>query len=295
MLTNNYYNNLNKESEDEFRNELVDIDTYFYSNQTLLNSKRRKIWIHIPYELNARKWTNFGSRTSYKINCSYMILCIKSIIDKCGGNFDIIIIDDNNFNELLNNDIDLLKLSGSLKEKYRELCLLELIYNYGGIIVPPTLFLHKNIKQIDNPDIWYVVEINNVNNVSMMNTYLSTIFTGSNKHNKNLKKYITYYSNEIKNDFGEHSLHFNYNYIRKHNIPYIDGKIVGVKNKYDNVITLEDLMENKYIDLCKQNIGLYIPHNQLLKRRKFNWYCSLNFEEVLKCNVFISYYMVSKQ
>jgi hypothetical protein len=82
--------------------------------------------------------------------------------------------------------------------------------------------------------------------------------------------------------------------MRKNNIPYLDGKIIGVKNKYNNTIKLEDLMENKHIELCEQNIGLYIPHNELLKRKKYNWYCYLNFEEVLNCKVFISNYMLSK-
>jgi hypothetical protein len=294
MLTDNYYKKLNKEIDNEFRNELVDIDEYFYSDEYILTSKRRKLWIHVPYEKNSRNWINFGSRTSYEINCSYMILCIKSIIDKCGDTYDIIIIDDSNFNDLLDIDIDLLKLSGALKEKYRELCLLQILYTYGGIIIPPTLFLRKSIKKIDNPNIWYVVEINNTSTVSLMNTQLSTIFTGSSPINPQLKKYIDYYSNDIKNDFGEQSLYFNINYIRKNNISYIDGKIFGVKNKYNKIISLEELMENKPIELCSQNIGLYIPHNELLKRHKYNWYCALSFEDVLKSNVFISHYMISK-
>lgn len=294
MLTDNYYKKLNKEIDKEFRNELVDIDEYFYSDEYITTSKRRKLWIHVPYEKNARNWINFGSRTSYEINCSYMILCIKSIIDKCGDSYDIVIIDDTNFNDLLDIDIDVLKLSGALKEKYRELCLLQILHQYGGVIVPPTLFLKKTIKKIDNPDIWYVVEIYNTDKVSLLNTTLSPVFTGSSPKNTNLKKYIDYYSNDIKNDFGEQSLHFNVNYIRKNNIPYVDGKIFGIRNKNNKLITLEELMENNTIQLCPQNIGLYIPHNELIKRTKFNWYCALNFEEVLKCNIFISYYMISK-
>ena len=52
-------------------------------------------------------------------------------------------------------------------------------------------------------------------------------------------------------------------------------------------------MENKNIILDENAIGLYIPHNELIKRKKYNWYCYLNFEQVLKCNVFMSHYMVS--
>ena len=54
-------------------------------------------------------------------------------------------------------------------------------------------------------------------------------------------------------------------------------------------------MSNKKIILDKQHIGLYIPHEQLIKRTKYNWYCRLSEEEVLNCQVFISYYMLSSQ
>lgn len=293
-LTNNYVNTMNKKENDMFKNELINIDDYFYSDDYVKTSKRRKLWIHIPYEKNARKWTSFGSRTSTDINLPYMVLCIKSIIDNCGDTYDIIIIDDTNFPNLIKTDIDLLKLSGALKDKYREMCLLQILYEYGGVMVPPSLYLKKSIKTVDNPNIWYVAEIINKSSVSNLNTITSTIFAGSSKNNKELKQYIDQYSNDIANDFGEQSLHFNTNYITKNNIYYLDGKFIGVKDKFNNYINLEDLMESKNILLHEDAIGLYIPHTELIKRKKYNWYCYLNYEQVLKCNVFISYYMVSK-
>lgn len=296
ILTYRYYNNLYLKEEQKFKNELLDIDAYFYSDDYIKSSKKRKIWIHIPYEKNARKWTNFGSRNSYNLNIPYMTLCIKSIIDYCGDAYDIIIIDDTTFTEILNtDDVDILKLSGALKQKYREMCLLQVLYKYGGVIVPPSLYLKKSIKTIDNEKVWYVVEINNDEHVSYLKTCQSTIFSGSPANNPDLKKYIDYYSEEIKNDFGEQSLHFNFNYLRKHNISYLDGKYIGTKDKNNNVVKLEDLMENKIILLDSNNIGLYIPHNALLKRKKFNWYCYLDYEKLLECKVFISYYMVSSK
>jgi len=293
ILTNNYYTKINEKKTNEFRNELIDIDSYFYSDEYIKRSKKRKIWIHIPYDKNSRKWTNFGSRTSYDLNCSYIVLCIKSIIDTCGDSYDIIIIDDTVIPALIDTNIDLLKLSGALKTKYRELCLLQVLYKYGGVIVPPSLFLKESIKKIDDESKWYVVEIPNTTHVSYLNSICSTTFTGSSEKNSQLNKYIEYYTKEITNDFGEQSIHFNVNYMKQNSIPYLDGKLIGVKDKYNNVITLEELMEHNKILLDDNNIGLYIPHEQLLKRTKYNWFCALNFEELLKCKSFISYYMVS--
>jgi hypothetical protein len=218
---------------------------------------------------------------------------MKSIIDYCGSSYDIVIIDDTNFSDLLKNDIDMSKLSGALKDKYREMCLMQILYEYGGVMVPSSLFLRKNIKEIDRPDVWYVVEIGNQENVAHSPMYPATIFTGSPAKNPELQAYIQYYSEEIKNDFGEQSLHFSKNYMRTNNISYLDGKLIGVKDKFDKPIKLEDLMENRKLLLDDKHIGIYIPHKELMKRTKYNWFCSLSAEDVLKCKIFISNYMVS--
>ena len=293
ILTIKYYRDQYLEEKSEFHNETIDIDVYFYSESYLKQSKRRKLWIHIPFEKNSRKWDNFGSRTSTDLNLAYMILCMKSIIDYCGSSYDIIIIDDTNFTDLLHNDIDMSKLSGALKDKYREMCLMQILYQYGGVMVPPSLYLRKNIQEIDRPDVWYVVEIGNQENVAYSPMYPATIFTGSPAKSPELQAYIQYYSEEIKNDFGEQSLHFSKNYMRAHNISYLDGKLIGVKDKFDKPIKLEDLMENRKLILDDKHIGIYIPHSELIKRTKYNWCCSLSAEDVLKCKIFISNYMVS--
>ena len=284
----NYDNNVM-----EFKKENVDIDVYFFSELYLKKSKNRKLWISIPFEKNSREWESFGSRSSHKLNLAYMTLCIKSIIDWCGQSYDIIIYDDTNIPVLLpETKVNLMKLSGSLLDKYRELCKLEILYMYGGIMVPPSLFLRKNIKEIDDPNTWYVSETHNDNNVSYSNLTYSTQLMGSNIENPELSKYIQVYSKELTKDFVE-NYNFDMNYFKQNNIPFIDGRLIGTKTRYNDKITIEDLMSNKKIILDKQNIGLYIPHEQLIKRRLYNWYCKLSEEELLKCQVFISYYMLS--
>lgn len=293
VLMYKYYKKKYDNNVIEFKKENVDIDVYFFSDLYLKKSKNRKIWINIPFEKNSRQWESFGSRSSHKLNLAYMTLCVKSIIDWCGQTYDIIIYDDTNIPSLLpDTKVDLMKLSGSLLDKYRELCKLQILYKYGGVMVPPSLFLRKNINVMDDPNTWYVCESYNDNNVSFNNLICSTDLMGSNSENVNLAKYIDVFSNELKKDFVENH-NFDMNYFKQHNIPYIDGKMIGTKTRYNDKITIEDLMSNKKIILDKQHVGLYIPHEQLMKRRVYNWYCKLSEEEVLKCNVFISYYMLS--
>ena len=35
--------------------DLIDINSYFYSDTYVKESKKRKIWIHIPFEKNSRE------------------------------------------------------------------------------------------------------------------------------------------------------------------------------------------------------------------------------------------------
>ena len=293
VLINKYYKKKYDNNVIEFKKENVDIDVYFFSELYLKKSKNRKLWISIPFEKNSRQWESFGSRSSHKLNLAYMSLCIKSIIDWCGQSYDIIIYDDTNIPALLpNTNVDLTKISGTLLDKYRELCKLEILYAYGGVMVPPSLFLKKNIKEIDNPNLWYVCETYNDTNVSYSNLMHSTQLMGSNAENAELSKYIHLYSSELKKDFVENH-NFDMNYFKTNNIPYIDGRLIGTKTRYNDKISIEDLMSNKKIILDKNHIGLYIPHEQLIKRRVYNWYCKLSEEDVLKCQVFISYYILS--
>ena len=285
------YNKLQEKDIIVFKGEIIDVTTFFFSDSYLKKSNNRKLWVHIPFEKNSRKWKNFGSRTSTDLNLDYMTLCIKSIIDHCGETYDIFIIDDSTFSDLLHDDIDLNKLSGPLKDKYREFCLLKVLHQYGGVVVPPTLYLKKNIKYVDDPNCWYVSEIGNQFNVSFKDTYRTMVLMGSNKNNDQLTNYIEYYSELIKKDFTEESLHFIPNYLKQNDIKYLDGKVIGVKDKHNKPILLEDLMENKQIHLHPSSIGVYIPHDELIKRTKYNWYCHLSAKEVLDCNVFISNYM----
>lgn len=268
------------------RSELLDVDTFFYTSTFLKASKRRKIWIYIEFDRNSRVWENFGSRSSTKLNLSYVNLCIKSIIDCCAENYDIFIFSDTDINEILEEDFDYKKISGDLLEKYRHLSLMKILNKYGGVLVPPSLFLKKSIRPIDNDKIWYVSDINNIDNSMMTNRTLSTCFTGSNANNQELESYIQHLSKDTK-------CHFDENYLVKHNIPYIDGSYIGTKDVNGKRIYLEDLMSTEPINYSENNIGLYMPHKQLIKRKVYNWFCKMSEEQVLKTNCNFSYYMLS--
>ena len=70
----------------------------------------------------------------------------------------------------------------------------------------------------------------------------------------------------------------------------IDGKKIGIKSKDDKPIFLDDLMEEKFLNLSG-SFGIYIPSDELLKRNKHNWLAVLSKEEIYNSNIAISKYL----
>ena len=70
------------------------VNQYLLEHDDIIKSKKPILWIHIPREVNARNWKSFGSRNSNDLNQPYLYLCLKSIIDKCGNDFNICLIED---------------------------------------------------------------------------------------------------------------------------------------------------------------------------------------------------------
>ena len=60
-------------------------------NESVLNKNNKKpiMWVHIPYEYNARHWQSFGSRSSSDLNQPYLYLTAKTIIKNCDKSFTI--------------------------------------------------------------------------------------------------------------------------------------------------------------------------------------------------------------
>jgi len=283
------YKYLKEKIENELslkRQELLDVDNFFYTAKFLKASKKRKIWIYMKFDKNSRLWESFGSRSSTKLNMAYMNLCIKSIIDCCAEKYDIFIFSDVDINNILEEDFDYTKLSGDLLDKYRHISLMKILYKYGGVIVPPSLFLKNSISIIDNDKIWFVSDVNNIDNSSMAKRMASTCFTGSDEKNPQLQKYIQHLHKES-------DCHFDTNYLVSNSIPFVDGAILGTKDANGKGILLEDLMSTIPIKYSDNNIGLYMPHEQLVKRKIYNWFCKMNEEQVLNTNCNFSYYVLS--
>jgi hypothetical protein len=288
------------------------LDNYNYIQEYLLqqdediekmkNSSKPIIWIHINYEYNSRKWLNFGSRSSYDLNQPYMYLTIKSIINKCGDDFHICLIDDNSFHKLLPKwEIDMNIISNPINQYIRMLGLCKILYMYGGMIIPPSFLCLTNLKNIyyQNNNRLFVFE--GINRTVTSNTleFSPMIgFIGSLKNNSTLKELIEYMNIKISKDFTAENKFLGcfsnwcINKISTGEVLLIDGKLIGIKTKENNKINIDDLLSFDYIDFHNDLIGIYINSFDILNRIKYEWFSRMSAKQILESDLIISKYMV---
>lgn len=268
-------------------------DLHIINSEFLLKGKKPILWIMVPRVYNARKWSSFYSRSSDTLNIPYMYLTIQSIINKCGKEFTICVIDDDSFGKLLPNwTPDLDKIGDPLREKVRYLGMIQLLYKYGGLMVPPSFLCLQDLtpiwKQICDTDKPIVVQDNSYHDYSQYapNPY----FLGARPESPVMDEFINYLSVLITKDYTAESIFLDslskWLNLRVMNekIIQIGGELVGVKNSLGDPIVIEELFEDNPLLLLKDIYGLLIPHEQIQKRTKFNWLCYLEKDKLLKLN-----------
>jgi len=270
---------------------------------SLGDDKKPILWIPIQYEYNSRNWLSFGSRSSFCLNQPYLYLIVKSIIQKCGDSFHICLIDDQSFSKLLPDwSIDLSRISDPILSNMRNLALMRLLYKYGGFVVPPSFLCFKDLiglyqSSTSNGKILVGENIDR-NVTSTTHEYYPDIrFIASIKESPIIEKLIQFMQQDISSDFTAQSVFlgdFN-RWIQNHRqyVNIVDGKLLGIKmKKYDEPITIEVLFSNHYLDLDNNAYGIYIPAEEILSRRNYEWFARLSCKQVLECNSIICKYIL---
>jgi hypothetical protein len=128
------------------KDEYEQVKQYLLNQSPLYGYNRPKIWIHTKYEYNSRKWKSFYSRSSYDLNQPYIHLTIKSIINHCGDDFNVCLIDDDSFAKLIPNwDVNMSRTVEPVKSHLREVGMAQLLYYYGGMVLPNSFICCKNM------------------------------------------------------------------------------------------------------------------------------------------------------
>jgi len=284
------------------------IKKYILNESPLYGYNRPKIWIHSKYEINARKWRDFHSRNTTDLNQPYLHLTIKTIINHCGNDFNICLVDDDTFSKIIPEwNIDLHTIPEPFRTHYREVGLLQLIYHYGGMIVPNSFLCLKNLTDFYAEGIRekkpFACEMicRSVNQFHQKKKLLfspDTSFMGCLKHDIIIRDFIEYLREinqrphfERERDFLGNSSHYCMMEIEEDKMNLVDGKKIGVKNDVGKPILLEDLVEEEYLDLSDDCVGIYIPAEEVLNRTKFEWLAAISSEELLNTRSILAKYL----
>ena len=284
------------------------IKKYILNDSPLYGFNKPKLWIHSKYEKNARKWRSFHSRTSDDLNQEYINYTVESLINKCGKDFHICLIDDKSFNKLIpgfNKDIN--SLPEPVKSQEREIAMLLLLHLYGGMIVPNTFICmdnlinqYKYLTAFNKPFVFEKInkycdmkngkKIKYVPNIDMI---------GSNKGCPIIYSLIRDLNSDLEdghidseNEFTGETSNKLMNYIKNSDMISVCGSLIGIKDSKGEEVKLEDLFSsNKEILFSKDKLGILLPREEILERSKYNWFAHLSEQDLLHANVNIVKYI----
>jgi hypothetical protein len=236
-------------------------------------------------------------------------MTIKTIVDHCGDDFHICLIDDNTFSKLIPSwDVDLTMLAEPFKSRVREIGLVELIYYYGGMVLPNSFLCMKPLRNFyldatasDKP---FVCEaVNRTSNVVKNGSSGRLAFLpdlrifGANKNDPTIKELAKYLKQKVQvphfssdRDFLGEDGYWCLDQVEAGKMNLVGGEVVGVKTKCRKPILIENLIEEDYLKLSPQCVGIAIPDEDVLARTKYQWFAVMDTRQILDSEFILSKY-----
>jgi hypothetical protein len=289
------------DTEDKEKNQEL-VKKYLLNENSYLGGKPI-LWIHNTLNINARDWPSFGSRNTKDLNQPYIYLCIQSIINKCSDSFNICLIDDESFSKLIPKwTINIDNVAEPIRSHLRTLALMKLLYHYGGMLCPNSFIAMKDFKDtynnsLKNSDCFVGTFINRTN--ASINTFPSCRFMGCKKNSNCIKQFTQFL--EILNSGDYTNTHeflgiadrYLFKLSCENKITQISGKILGVIDKNNKILGIDELLSESYYTFDKECIGIYLPADEILKRFKYQWFPRLSHEQLINNNLTISKYFIT--
>ena len=280
------------------------IQDYLLDGDTLGKSKKPILWLHVPYEYNSRNWLNFGSRSSFDLNQPYLYLTVRSIIKQCKESFTICIIDDTAFKKLVPGwNINMTTISDPILSNMRLLGMMKLLYIYGGLLCPISFVCLRNLNELYNKgtrgDKMFICETVDRNITSTdLDFYPNLSFCGAPKECEVVRELCNMiqctssydYTADVKflGEFDKWCKHA----VEMGKVTLVDGVEIGTKTPEDKQIIVDDLLSNFYLHLSPNAYGILIPADEILNRRKFEWFARMSQKQVLESDTIIGNYLL---
>lgn len=260
------------------RFEKRDLETQHYDlvSKYLLKGKpdtdKPIIWIYIPEETNARSWKNWGSRNTNTINIPYIKWTIESILRYADEDFNVYFLKNDSFSLLLPNwNIKLDKLADPEKEHMTQYALLQVLYQYGGLLTPMSFIALRPVIQLYN----YGMSKDDIFCVQQ-----SSLFMGCSSKCKKMEILLQ----ELQELFSNHHTEYTgvkYKDIISRNTTQIPEQLTGTRDIHNNEVHLDMIMREEPIALHKNIFGLVIPTRDILRSTKYQWFAYANSHDVL--------------
>ena len=283
------------------------IQQYLLDDETLGKSKKPILWIHVPYEYNSRNWLSFGSRSSFDLNQPYLYLTVRSIIKNCDKSFTICIIDDTSFKRLIPGwNINMTSISEPILSNMRMLGMMKLLYIYGGLHCPISFLCLKDLNELyikgTRGDKMFVCETVDRNVTSTdVDFYPNLNFCGAPKECETVRELCNFIQRTASHDYtadtkflGEYDK-WSKERIHSGKINMIEGVEIGTKTVDEKQIIVDDLMSNHYLDLYQGTYGILIPSEEILNRKKFEWFARMSPKQVMESDTIIGNYILLSQ
>jgi hypothetical protein len=306
-----YIYNLHKkrEQEKDTQNSYGLVRSYLLNGEVghgLERSKKPILWIHSTYDINARSWQSFMSRNTEDLNQPYLYLCIKSIIETCGTDFNICLIDDDSFAKLLPGfSLQLHMTADPIRSKLRQLAMAKLLHRYGGVLVPSSFICFQNLLTTfqkltqESKGGMFVGELLDRQSTSQqVNFFPSTKFMGCIKESSCMAKFINYLETLNSTDFVQESDFLGavnrwcYERSLQGDICLLTSAEVGAQDNVGKQVTIDRLLGSTFLHLNGNVKGLYVPADEILKRTKYQWFARLSAQQVLASDTVIGKYLL---
>jgi hypothetical protein len=283
------------------------IQKYLLDGVTLGKSKKPILWIHVPYEYNSRQWLSFGSRSSFNLNQPYLYLTVRSIIKHCDESFTICIIDDASFKRLIPGwNINMTSISDPILSNMRMLGMMKLLHIYGGMFCPLSFVCLKDLNDLylkgTRGEKMFVCETvdRNVSSTDI-DFYPNLSFCGAPKECETVRELCNFIQRTASHDYtADVKFLGDFDKWTKERIVngkmnLIEGVEIGTKTVEEKQVIIDDLMSNHYLDLYQGTYGVLIPSDEMLSRRKFEWFTRLSPKQVLESDTIIGNYILLSQ
>ena len=254
------------------------------------------LWIHSSHPVNHRYWQSFGSRNTRLLNQPYKISCVETIVKHCSNSFNVVLIDDNSFDKLIKGwNIDMNKIGNPVKAKVRMLALAKLLRDFGGLLVPNSTIVCRDLKPIYDSALTSkkAFSVNMVNHgvtADEASMFPTTKILGCKKNSEVMSEYCNYLENLISVDYTDESDFLgqaNRWLFKQHldlKLNIICGKIFGVEDSDGRIVNIERLMGNTYIKFSPNMHAIYLPGDEILKRTRYQWFARLSQEQLRTCD-----------